>query len=60
MGVLEQHARWQEADFRERRWTTFAEAASLLSEHPVHTFLDRARNLAADSIGSDARSLNKS
>jgi phosphohistidine phosphatase len=59
MEVLEQHARWQEAGFRERRWTSFDEAASLLSEHPVYAFLDRARVLA-DSIGSDARSLNRS
>jgi len=59
MEVLEQHARWQEAGFRERRWTSFDEAASLLCEHPVYTFLDRARSLAADSIGSDARSLNR-
>lgn len=59
MEVLEQHARWLEAGYRERRWTSFAEAASLLSEHPVHPFLDRARNLAADSLGADARSLNR-
>jgi len=59
MEVLEQHARWQEAGFRERRWTSFDEAASLLSEHPVYAFLDRARILA-DSIGFDARSLNRS
>ena len=60
MEVLEQHARWQEAGFRERRWTSFSQAASLLSQHPVHPFLDRARNLAADSLGSDTRSLNRS
>lgn len=59
MEVLEQHARWQEAGYRERRWTSFTEAASLLSEHPVHPFLDRARNLAAGSIGSDGRPLNR-
>ena len=60
MEVLEQHARWQEAGFRERRWTSFSQAASLLSQHPVHPFLDRARNLAADSLGSDTRSLTRS
>lgn len=60
MEVLEQHARWQEAGFRERRWTSFAKAASLLSQHPVHPFLDRARTLAADSLGSEGRSLNRS
>ncbi len=59
MEVLEQHARWQEAGYRERRWTSFAEAAALLSQHPVHPFLDRARSLAADSIVSAARSLNR-
>jgi phosphohistidine phosphatase len=59
MHVLEQHARWQEAGFRERRWTSFSEAASLLSEHPVHPFLDRARALATDSITSEGRSLDR-
>lgn len=59
MEVLEQHARWLEAGFRERRWTSFREAASLLSEHPVRPFLDRARSLAVDSIASEARSLNR-
>ncbi len=52
MEVLEQHPRWQESSFRERRWTSFGEAASLLSEHPVRTFLDRVKKLAADVIGS--------
>lgn len=57
MEVLEQHPRWLEAGYRERRWTSFDEAASLLSEHPVHPFLDRARSLAAHSIASEARTL---
>jgi phosphohistidine phosphatase len=59
MEVLEQHPRWLEAGYRERRWTSFDEAASLLSQHPVHPFLDRARSLAAGFIASEARSLNR-
>ena len=59
MEVLEQHPSWLEAGYRERRWTSFDEAASLLSEHPVHPFLDRAKILAADSIVSEARTLNR-
>lgn len=50
MEVLEQHAEWQEAGFRERRWASFAEAASLLRDHPVRPLLDRAQSLAADSV----------
>lgn len=57
MEVLQQHPRWLEAGYRERRWTTFDEAAFLLSDHPVHPFLDRAKSLAADSIPSEARTL---
>ena len=56
MEVLEQHPRWLEAGYRERRWTSFDEAASLLSKHPVHPFLDRARSLATNAIASEARS----
>jgi len=51
MEVQEQHARWQEAGFRERRWTSFSEAASLLADHPARAFLDRAKTLATQSIG---------
>jgi hypothetical protein len=52
MEVLKQHPTWQEADFRERRWTSFSEAAALLAAHPVRVFLDRAKGLLslADSI----------
>jgi 8-oxo-dGTP pyrophosphatase MutT (NUDIX family) len=50
MEVLEQHPKWLEARFRERRWTSFSEAASLLSTHPARIFLDRAKSLS-DSIG---------
>ena len=59
MHVLEQHARWQEAGLRERRGTSFAEAASLRSEHPVYPFLTRARSLAAYSIAPQGRSLDR-
>jgi phosphohistidine phosphatase len=50
MEVLKQHAEWQESRFRERRWTSFDDAAALLIGHPARDFLDRARLLAADSI----------
>ena len=30
---------------RERRWTSFGEAASLLMDHPVKPLLDRARRM---------------
>jgi len=46
--VLEQQDVWQEAGFRERRWTSFSEAASLLKGHPVRPLLDRARNFLVD------------
>ena len=49
MEVLEQHAEWQEAGFRERRWTSFSEAASLLIDHPVRPLLDRANSLVANA-----------
>ena len=50
MEVLKQHAEWEEASFRERRWTSFDDAAAMLAGHPARAFLDRARVLAADSI----------
>ena len=50
MEVLEQHDEWQEAGFRERRWTSFGEAASLLMDHPVRPLLDRANGLVADGV----------
>jgi len=59
MEVLEQHPSWLEAGYRERRWASFDEAATLLSEHPVHPFLDRARNIAADAVASGARTLKR-
>ncbi len=42
MEVLEQHSEYQEAGFRERRWTSLGEAASLLANHPVRPLLDLA------------------
>ena len=45
MEVLEQHDEWQEAGLRERRWTSFSEATSLLRSHPVRPLLDRANDL---------------
>ena len=50
MEVLEQHDEWDEADVRERRWTSFGEAASLLVNHPVRPLLDRAISLLADGV----------
>jgi 8-oxo-dGTP pyrophosphatase MutT (NUDIX family) len=50
MEVLKQQAAWRESSFRERRWMSFDDAASLLIGHPARSFLDRARILAADSI----------
>jgi phosphohistidine phosphatase len=50
MEVTEQHAVWQEADLRERKWTSFDEAATLLLQHPVRAFLHRARRLATDAL----------
>ena len=51
MEVLEQHAEWQEAGIRERRWASFSETASLLMDHPVQPLLDRARRVVAKGIG---------
>jgi len=45
MEVLEQFDVWQEVDLRERRWTSFAEATSLLIDHPAQPLLVRARRL---------------
>jgi 8-oxo-dGTP pyrophosphatase MutT (NUDIX family) len=51
MEVLKQHPTWQEAGFRERRWTSFSEAAAMLATHPARVFLDRAKRLSSDSLG---------
>ena len=45
MEVLEQFDDWEEASIRERKWTSFSKATSLLVEHPAHPFLDSARRL---------------
>ena len=50
MEVLEQDAEWQEAGFRERKWASFREAASLLMNHPVRPLLDRASSLVANRV----------
>ena len=50
MEVLEQHDEWQEAGLRERRWTSFSEATSLLRSHPVRLLLDRANRLVAGGV----------
>ena len=50
MEVLEQHADWQESGLRERRWTSFGEAASLLMDHPVRSLLDRARRVVTNGV----------
>lgn len=51
MEVLVQHTTWQEVRFRERRWTSFNEAAGLLAMHPARGFLDRAKRLLSQSPG---------
>jgi len=48
MEVLEQSADWQEAGIRERRWTSFDEAAVLLLDHPVRALLNRARRVVGE------------
>lgn len=45
--VHDQQDAWQEAQYRERMWVSFDEAASLLSSHPVWPLLDRARSRLA-------------
>jgi 8-oxo-dGTP pyrophosphatase MutT (NUDIX family) len=45
MEVLEQYDAWQEAGIRERKWHSFTEAVSMLSDHPAHGFLTRAMRL---------------
>ena len=50
MEVLEQHDDWEEADFRQRKWASLDDAASLLVNHPVRPLLDRAFGLLADGV----------
>ena len=47
MEVLDQADTWDEAAFRERRWTSFEKAAARLTRHPVRPLLDRARTRLA-------------
>jgi 8-oxo-dGTP pyrophosphatase MutT (NUDIX family) len=49
MEVLDQADTWDEAAFRERRWTSFDKAASRLTRHPARRFLDRARSMLMHS-----------
>jgi 8-oxo-dGTP pyrophosphatase MutT (NUDIX family) len=50
MEVQEQSDEWLEADFRERQWASFADAAVLLAEHPARPFLERANTLLAGGL----------
>ncbi len=50
MEVLDQADTWDEADVRERRWTSFEKAESRLTRHPVRPLLKRARSLLADGV----------
>jgi 8-oxo-dGTP pyrophosphatase MutT (NUDIX family) len=45
--VLDEEDTWDEADVRERRWTSIDDALDLLSQHPVRPLLDRAIYLLA-------------
>ena len=49
MDVIHQEARWEEFLLRERMWTSFAEAAGLLSEHPVAPLIGRIQALVTKS-----------
>ena len=50
MEVIAQERTWDEAVFRERRWTPLDDAVSLLKRHPVHTLLDRALQRISRSL----------
>jgi hypothetical protein len=50
MEVLDQADTWDEADFRERRWTSFDKAASRLTRHPVRPLLERAKTLLVNGV----------
>ena len=43
MEVKDEEEDWDEADFRERHWTSLQEAAELLERHPVHPLLKSAK-----------------
>jgi 8-oxo-dGTP pyrophosphatase MutT (NUDIX family) len=40
--VLEERGAWHESALRERRWVTVADAAEMLSDHPVRSLFERA------------------
>ena len=50
MEVLDQSGDWPEAGLRQRKWTTFREAASLLTTHPARLLLAGARSTAVSRI----------
>ena len=43
MHVLEQHAEWDEVQYRDRDWVSFDQAATRLADHAVLPLLERAR-----------------
>ena len=43
MDVLEEHADWEEAHYRDRTWRSLREAVSMLADHPVVPLLERVR-----------------
>ena len=43
MEVREEDEDWDEADVRDRRWTSFEDAADLLERHPVQSLIDAAK-----------------
>jgi len=57
MEVLDQAATWEEAWFRERRWTSFEKAASRLAGHPVEPLLDRVRSVLLHGAPKQAAGL---
>jgi 8-oxo-dGTP pyrophosphatase MutT (NUDIX family) len=60
MEVLDQAATWEEAWFRERRWTSFEKAASRLAGHPVQPLLDRVRSVLLHGAPKQAAGLRSS
>ena len=43
MEVKDEDDDWDEADFRERHWTSLPEAAELLERHPVRPLLKNVK-----------------
>jgi phosphohistidine phosphatase len=50
MEVHEAQDDWQEAAIRDRKWTSFDEAGSLLADHPVRSLLTHARELLTQRL----------